>query len=194
MIKQCPFCGKPFKSRRLSHIFCSRTCQASKPPNDSEKNGETALLIIELKNGDKLRFMIDTVALPTVLQFRWFAAKRRNRWYAAAKIDDSKGPQYLHRFLTNAPAGTQVDHWDHNTLNNTGGNLRVGTACQNQQNRKGANKNNLSSGIRGVLWDKSSRRWAAKLCVNGIVRNLGYFVDVEEAAEIIAEARLQCTK
>jgi len=47
------------------------------------------------------------------------------------------------------PKGKQVDHWNHDTLDNRKGNLRIVTNRQNNENRNGAYKNS-KSGIRGV--------------------------------------------
>src|ERR1043165_2122866 len=40
----------------------------------------------------------------------------------------------MHRVIMNAPEGMDVDHRDHNGLNNTRANLRICTHAENQRN------------------------------------------------------------
>lgn len=44
-----------------------------------------------------------------------------------------------------------------------------------------AHKNNLTSGIKGVCWDKSRQRWIASICIDRKQKILGRFEDLEEA-------------
>jgi len=91
----------------------------------------------------------------------------------------------LHRWLTNAPAGTQVDHFDHDGLNNRRtSNLRVGTQSQNQQNRKEAIS---KTKLRGV-YQKGSK-FKVEITVDSKRFYFGVYVDPEYAAMVAAEAR-----
>lgn len=76
--------------------------------------------------------------------------------------------------------GEEIDHIDHNKLNNRIENLRKVKHIGNMHNRSKA-KNN-KSGITGVLWVKKSKRWWASIFVNGVNINLGYFHTKDEAA------------
>ena len=40
-----------------------------------------------------------------------------------------------------------------------------------------------SSGVRGVSWHKKSRKWAARIFVEGRGKTIGYFDTIEEAKE-----------
>lgn len=95
---------------------------------------------------------------------------------------------HMHRFLTDAPKGMVVDHYDNNTLNNTDKNLKIATVSQNAQNRKGAQANN-KAGIRGVHWSKHHNRWVAVIYVNRKRIEVGYFSDLEEAVKAVEESR-----
>jgi hypothetical protein len=79
----------------------------------------------------------------------------------------------------------QIDHIDGNPANNKIENLREATSAQNNQNRKVTN----SSGIKGVVWHKQSKKWVASICVNRRSVHLGSFLSIEEAALVANTAR-----
>ena len=86
----------------------------------------------------------------------------------------------LHRFIMDAPPGTEVDHAHHNKLDNRREALRVTTRYYNQWNsrpRKGS-----TSRYKGVHWDKRDKRWCAEIRVMGKKHYLGRFATEEEAA------------
>lgn len=100
---------------------------------------------------------------------RWDA--KANAYYVTSSGIRAKGNAagLLHRWLLRvADSGVLVDHKNHNTLDNRRPNLRRASPAQNQQNRRGANRNSRS-GIRGVsprvdgLWQADvkadNRRW-----------------------------------
>jgi hypothetical protein len=80
---------------------------------------------------------------------------------------------------------TQVDHIDGNRMNNRIENLREATSSQNNQNRKATS----SSGIKGVIWHKQSRKWVASICINRKSVHLVSFLFIEEAALVANKAR-----
>ena len=45
-------------------------------------------------------------------------------------------------------------------------------------------KNN-TSGIRGVSWHKSMKKWYARISYKGITYSLGYYDDIKDAAEVV---------
>jgi hypothetical protein len=96
-----------------------------------------------------------------------------------------------HRLVISLALGTviaedaQVDHVDHNGMNNDPNNLRVVSHAENQRHRKGAQKNN-GNGSRGVTWAHhdswgSYGAWRAYIHVGGRSVHLGYFADKNEA-------------
>ena len=87
---------------------------------------------------------------------------------------------YHHGYMPN-----QVDHIDGNRMNNRIENLREATSSQNNQNRKATS----SSGIKGVIWHKQSKKWVASICVNRKSIHLGSFLSIEEAALVANKAR-----
>ncbi len=71
----------------------------------------------------------------------------------------------------------QVDHEDHDTLNNRGNNLRDATHAENMQNR-GMHENN-TSGCCGVY--PSRNKWRAEIRVNNKKVGLGSHSDINAA-------------
>jgi len=86
------------------------------------------------------------------------------------------------------PDGLFIDHICHVRHCVNVEHLRLATSKQNNENRtKGAS----ISGIRGVTWDKSRRKWAVNITHERRTHNLGRFDDLEEAAEVARAARLR---
>jgi hypothetical protein len=80
-----------------------------------------------------------------------------------------------------------IDHVNGNKLDNRIENLRAATHSENLYNRK-LQSNNLS-GVKGVSWDKSSKKWKARISVDGKDLLLGKFDSIEEARDTVNEAR-----
>lgn len=83
---------------------------------------------------------------------------------------------YLHKEIMGNPS-SQVDHINHDRLDNRKLNLRRCTPSQNSQNRR--DKKGL--GIKGVSWHKTRSRWQARITIDGLTRHIGYFKDLDEA-------------
>ena len=99
-----------------------------------------------------------------------------------------KGKLYLiHRIIWawhgySLEPNQDIDHIDGNSLNNCIENLRAVTHKQNQENRKGTNKNS-KSGIKGVRWHKDKKKWCAQISHNGKVIYLGYYENKDDARD-----------
>jgi hypothetical protein len=89
---------------------------------------------------------------------------------------------YLHRLLLNAPADLQVDHINHNGLDNQRSNLRLATASQNQANKLPRLDADLTSKYKGVWFDHDRKRWASMITVEGRRTVLGRYDSEEMAA------------
>lgn len=91
----------------------------------------------------------------------------------------------MHTLITGWP---EVDHKDHDGLNNQRSNLRPATRPQNNANSR--KRAGTSSWFKGVCWEKRRLRWQAQIMVDGRTRFLGYFDDEFEAAEAYDAAAL----
>jgi len=104
------------------------------------------------------------------------------RWYEAdgylyAHYPTRKDKIAMHRLLL--PDAVNVDHIDHNGLNNVRSNLRMATYQQNGIN-KGFMSNN-TSGYTGVYFRKDRNRWYARIGYDNKNISLGSFDSLEEA-------------
>lgn len=73
--------------------------------------------------------------------------------------------QRLHRFIMNAPKGKEVDHINHNTLDNTKNNLKVCTRFENQQNL--SSKATEQTGVYSNKNCKNKIIWVSNISKNG---------------------------
>jgi hypothetical protein len=88
---------------------------------------------------------------------------------------------YLHRFITGATKGVDVDHINRNTLDNRRENLRLCSRSQNNANT-GLRVNN-KVGFRGVSFIKRLNRFAADIHIKKKHVFIGYFDSAIEAAK-----------
>lgn len=134
--------------------------------------------------------LVDEADYNFLMQWKWFAWKNTGgQYYAGRRVRIAVGKQatvHMHRAILSAPDGMQVDHVNHETLDNRRENLRLATFSQNTKNRK-RYKNN-TSGIKGVSLYKPSQKWIAIISVDGKFKHLGYYVSKEAAAHAYAEA------
>jgi len=72
----------------------------------------------------------------------------------------------LHHIIKPVERGYNVDHINHNTIDNRKSNLRVIEAHKNASNRKGANKNS-STGVRNVNYSESGNCYLVQFMKKG---------------------------
>lgn len=84
-------------------------------------------------------------------------------------------------FIKNPNNKEQVDHIDNNRTNNNVYNLRWATNQENCFNRKMSINN--TSGVKGVVWHKRIKKWQAFIKINGKLKFIGYYDEMEDASE-----------
>ena len=85
----------------------------------------------------------------------------------------------LHRLITNCPSLMEVDHINHDRLDNRKENLRIVTRTENNMNHGLRNDN--KTGCTGVHWCNTAGKWKARIGVGGKEISLGYFVVKQDA-------------
>jgi hypothetical protein len=100
---------------------------------------------------------------------------------------------YLHRFIMDYNETNDyeyvVDHTNQNTLDNTLENLRIVKMSENLRNVKQANKNNNSTGVRNVSYDKSNNKYIVQISIDGKNTRMGSFDNLEDASIFAEECR-----
>src|SRR3972149_4572931 len=88
-------------------------------------------------------------------QWKWYAYKRKNTYYAQRniRINGKRTTLSLHRIIMKTPKGMTTDHKDFNGLNYQEYNMRNCTSAQNTMHRK-KHSVRCSSKFKGVTWSK----------------------------------------
>jgi hypothetical protein len=134
--------------------------------------------------------IVDDEDYDELSRYLWFAAENwTGQVYARRSVRG--GGVYMHRQLLGlgkTDKSIEVDHRNHNTLDNRRSNLRTATRLQNAQNRSGASSNS-ALGVRGVRLRKDTGKYEANHAYGGVSRYLGCFSTLEEAAKVVAAER-----
>ena len=111
--------------------------------------------------------LIDEEDYNRVSKYKWCLMKGSYTFY----VRTGKATQ-LHRFILNAPKGSNIDHIDGNGLNNQKNNLRYATKTENSQNR------HFRGGkipYKGVSLQSKKNKYQARIKVNRREIYLGLF-------------------
>lgn len=154
-------------------------------PNEIIEYEDYAEIILYDKNCNEIaRTSIDLDDIDKMKQYKWYL---HDDGYA---VSDTKNKNdRMHRIITDCPKDMFVDHINHNRLDNRKCNLRI---CTQQQNNINTSKKKTNkSGVIGVHWAKSRKKWCAQIKVNSKTFHLGYFDNIEEAAEVRKQAEIK---
>jgi hypothetical protein len=102
--------------------------------------------------------LVDAEDWPLVSQYRWCASRGLWGTYAVANVETGGRRTMLkmHRLVMDAAPGQQIDHRNHNGLDNRRGNLRPANPSQNGANTRPTTGR---SGYKGVGWHKARGKW-----------------------------------
>jgi len=139
---------------------------------------------IELTQGQ--RAIVDDEDYALVSQYKWSAHKngkkdvRQSDYYA--RKTNRPNRIYMHRLILNAPTGIEVDHINHNTLDNRHLNLRLCSRSNNNMNAVKVKVRKCTSKYKGVYWLARKQKWVAVIWKNSKRTYLGYYHNEKDAA------------
>lgn len=194
-MKKCKVCGREIKGRPALGMCNKHYRQYKKygkvldsnprtrfDPNEIVEYEDHAEIILYDKDCEEVaRALIDLDDVDNVKCYKWCLG---NLGYVKYVKEDIS----LHRLIMDCPKDMVVDHINHNPLDNRKSNLRICTQQQNSINRSIRSDNN--SGIAGVLWNESRKKWIAYIRYNKKGITLGYYNTKEEAIEARKQAEI----
>lgn len=124
--------------------------------------------------------LVDDVDYESVSKYKWYY---HSSGYAGSQIviDGKKRYIYMHRQILNCTPTQEIDHVNHNGLDNRRCNLRV---CSRAENNRNTRKRTVAtSQYKGVLWSKRKKEWLAFITLNGKHNSLGFFESEQDAAK-----------
>lgn len=127
------------------------------------------------------KFIFDHQFYPIISQCTWSIG---SHGYLQGALDGKMC--LMHRIITNCPSNKQVDHINHNKLDNRLCNLRVGSASHNQMNEQLSINN--TSGCTGVSFNRQRQKWQAYLHLHKKKLSLGYYNQLSDAINARKEA------
>lgn len=138
--------------------------------------------LIQLTKG--LVCKVDDADFEFLSQWKWTAHFDRGRWYARrqTRVNGHRQQILMHRVILNAPTSVQIDHWNHDGLDNQRGNLRTADYSQNGMNRLRISN---STGFKGVKWHRNrvTKPYEARIKKRGKSKYLGCFDTPQMAAQ-----------
>lgn len=137
------------------------------------EDGKT--VIGTLSDGDEFKFDIED--FEKVKLFTWYPSGEGK----SNKTCINSKREYIHRYIMNAPKGFEIDHIDRNRMNNCKSNLRL---CGHQQNQCNQPlQSNNKSGVTGVRFHESRKKYIARIKFYGKEIHLGYYNELITAIQ-----------
>lgn len=132
--------------------------------------------------------IVDDADYEWLNQYKWCVTTTLYAIYAIRYVGGRKNQKciWMHRLIMDAPKGMDVDHINHNGLDNRRSNLRVCTRSQNNQNSYA--QNNCSSKFKGVSWYRRDKIWRSYIVIKRMQLHLGYYESEYEAAKAYNKA------
>ena len=128
--------------------------------------------------------LVDKDDYEKVNQYQWHARQKNRVWYAYRWLVLPNGKSkfiQMHRYIMNPSSKMEIDHINHDGLDNRRDNLRTCTHRDNIRNQR-IRYSKSNSPYKGVSWREYCKSWRAYITINGKTKHLGYFKDARNAA------------
>lgn len=145
--------------------------------NEYEILEDTVLITCFNKNGESTgTIIVDKEDFEKVSKYQWHIDNSRtNIKYAQANL--LCGTIRMHKLIL--PSELQIDHINHNGLDNRKCNLRI---CSNAENNRNKNfQRNPLSGYTGIRHNPKTGSYYVRIMVNKKEISLGAYKDIKEA-------------
>ena len=127
--------------------------------------------------------LVDDEDYDQLAQWHWTKSTRGYAHRVGKKSDGNRRGRYisLHRqILGVTDPKVEIDHINHNTLDNRKSNLRICSRSQNMANQRLCSDS--TSKVKGVSWYKPLMKWRVQIKVSGTKKHIGYFDSKYSAA------------
>jgi hypothetical protein len=198
-VRVCSYCGvtsrtqRVYKSKALGKTFCNRhylqTKKHGAPKEWTVRDRNTIIpcgdyyeIVIKNSQGVEVgRAKVDSDDIERCLRLKWRLAGRGYA-YSFEYIDGKQKHYKLHILIMGKKDSLEIDHINRDKLDNRKSNLRFVTHKENTFNQ--SVRVNNKSGIRGISYDSSRKKWIATIGN----RSLGRFKTKDEAIEARVKA------
>jgi hypothetical protein len=112
-------------------------------------------------------------------QWKWYAGRAGRTWYA--QREQSKTCLKMHRVILGSAVGIEVDHINHDGLDNRRENIRIATSQENVHNQRC--RVDSTTGFKGVALNKvRGKPFRAHINAPGRSRHIGLYNTAVDAA------------
>lgn len=100
-------------------------------------DGKFAIIYIRCEGVERATLIsIDDLPRAQEIPTSWYGERRNWTMYTRCCFGSPRQYHYLHRWLLRPDSGNEIDHGDHDGLNNTRDNLAEVTPSENYENRR----------------------------------------------------------
>jgi len=187
IIKVCEVCGRTDENYDIVHykgmLLCRKhISQFSRHGKFLDKtiyddnqyiiHNDNAEIILCDKHGNKIgSALIDIEDIDKCKKYKWHIKNSLHTQYAISTINENK-KIFLHRLILHYNGKSDIDHINHNGLDNRKSNLRI---CSHNKNL--TNQYNYNNGI----YKTNSNKYRASICKNNKTIYIGTYDTEDEA-------------